>query len=113
MDGEFNDYLLASDLLLSYSSTTIEESLQNKIPVLQYDPDGKYEHIPAQELTASGKNNVSAVYSVMSKNNLIPGLLWWSEHHTEKKNQSISWAYHVLDYDNHLKWLSHMESTKC
>ena len=113
VDGEFNDYLLASDLLLSYSSTTIEESLQNQIPVLQYDPDGKYEHIPAQELTASGKHNVSAIYSVMSKNNLIPGLLWWSEHHTEKKNQSISWDYHVLDYDNNMKWLSHMESTKC
>ena len=56
IDGVFEDYLLGSDLLLSYSSTAIEEALQNHVPVLQYDPDGKYEHVSAQELTATEKN---------------------------------------------------------
>ena len=55
--GAFEDYLLASDLLLSYSSTTIEEALNNNIPVLQYDPEGKYEHFPGQILSAHVKSN--------------------------------------------------------
>ena len=44
--GAFNEHLLAADMLVSYSSTTIEEALKNKIPVLQFDPDAKYWHIP-------------------------------------------------------------------
>jgi len=113
IDGEFIDYLLASDLLISYSSTTIEEALQNRIPVLQYAPDGKYEHIPAQELSMNKKNNISAIYSVMSENNLIPALLWWSKNHTENKNNTIIWSEHTFDIDNKMEWLSHMESKNC
>ena len=45
-EGEFDDYLACSDLLISFSSTTIEEALQVKIPVLQYDPFNRYCHIP-------------------------------------------------------------------
>ena len=113
IDGVFEDYLLGSDLLLSYSSTAIEEALQNHVPVLQYDPDGKYEHVPAQELTATEKNNISSIYSVMSESNLIPALLWWSKNHTEKNNKMISWSDHILDFDNKMEWLSDMESKKC
>lgn len=43
--GSFDEYLLSSDLLVSYSSTTIEEALCNQVPVLQYDPDDKYCHV--------------------------------------------------------------------
>ena len=100
-------------MLLSYSSTAIEEALQNHVPVLQYDPDGKYEHIPGQVLSTTRKNNISAIYSVMSESNLIPALLWWSKNHTENNNKMISWSDHVLDFDNKMEWLSHMESKKC
>ena len=62
IDGVFEDHLLGSDLLLSYSSTTIEEALQNHVPVLQYDPSGKYEHIPGQVLSTTSENKVSAIY---------------------------------------------------
>lgn len=47
--GAFNEHLLAADMLVSYSSTTIEEALKNKIPVLQFDPDAKYWHIPSAD----------------------------------------------------------------
>ena len=49
----------------------------------------------------------------MSENNLIPALLWWSKNHTENNNKMISWSDHVLDFDNKMEWLSHMESKKC
>ena len=75
-DGDIKDFLIASDLLISYSSTTIEEALQNQLQVLQYDPSGKYEHISGQILSESGENNFSEVYTVLSKSDLMPALNW-------------------------------------
>ena len=34
-----------TDLLVSYSSTVIEEALANNVPVLQYGGEGRYKHI--------------------------------------------------------------------
>ena len=73
--GAFEDYLLASDLLVSYSSTTIEEALNNNIPVLQYDPEGKYEHFPGQVLSVNENSNyLSSIYSVRNSDDLNPAL---------------------------------------
>jgi len=48
--GSIYDVLKNADLLVSYSSTTIEEALLNKIPVLLYDKWNRYEHFDAVEL---------------------------------------------------------------
>ena len=45
-EGDFDNYLSVADLVVSYSSTAIEEALIKDIPVLLYDPAGKYSHIP-------------------------------------------------------------------
>ena len=42
--GLFIDVLAATDILISYSSTTIDEALLNKIPVLLYDRWNRYSH---------------------------------------------------------------------
>jgi hypothetical protein len=42
--GQFENVLSAADLLISYSSTTIDEALINKIPVLLYDKWNRYNH---------------------------------------------------------------------
>ena len=110
IDGSFVEHLVASDLLLSYSSTTIEESLQNHIPVLLYDPDGKYEHIPGLVLPNKKTNNVSTVYSVRSKNDLLPALFWWSEMISEEDNEKdLIWSENILDSGNDMDWLKIME----
>ena len=100
-------------MLLSYSSTAIEEALQNHVPVLQYDPDGKYEHLPGQVLSATKKNSISAVYSVLSENDLIPALQWWSKSFEENNHMMRFWSEHILDFDSKMDWLSHMDSKKC
>jgi hypothetical protein len=46
-EGPFYDVLGAADLLISFSSTTIEEALQNKKPVLLYGCNGRYRHLKA------------------------------------------------------------------
>ena len=107
-DGVFEDFLISSDLLISYSSTTIEEALQNHTPVLQYDPDGKYEHIPGEILTTESESNISMVYSVHNEDYLLPALKWWEENHTEDMNNNLDWAKHTLVIDDNMSWLKKM-----
>ena len=45
-ESRFLDVLGKADLLISFSSTTIEEALVNDIPVLLYGGGGRYAHIP-------------------------------------------------------------------
>lgn len=59
--SDFQDLLMASDILVSYSSTAIEEALQNRIPVLLFDPDGKYRHIPPIEFYENEKIRICPV----------------------------------------------------
>jgi hypothetical protein len=113
-EGSFEEHLLASDLLLSYSSTTMEESLQHHIPVLQYYPDGRYEHIPGQVLSNRGTNSVSTVYSVLSRKDLLPALSWWSEKVLEGEDEKeLIWSEHILDSSDDMKWLEVMEKKEC
>jgi len=46
--GSFLDALSEADLLISFSSTAIEEALVNKIPVMLYGGSGRYAHIPVK-----------------------------------------------------------------
>ena len=69
MDGGFADFLAASDLLVSFGSTTIEEALLNEIPVLQYDPDARYVHIDA-ETFAGDRFGRTAACSMLTGNGI-------------------------------------------
>jgi len=113
IDKSFQDYLLCSDLLLSYSSTAIEEALQNHLTVLQYDPNGKYEHIPGEVLSVKSENKVSEIYSVLAEEDLIPALKWWSDSLRFNNEPILPWSKHILDFDKKMEWLSQMESQKC
>jgi hypothetical protein len=54
--GTFKEALTVSDLVVSYSSTVIDESLINKIPVILYDKWNRYNHFS----TAVFENNKSS-----------------------------------------------------
>jgi len=43
-EGSFSEVLAKADLLVSYSSTCIEEALQNNIPVVLFDLWKRYNH---------------------------------------------------------------------
>ncbi len=79
--GSFTDYLLFSDLLVSYSSTAIEEALQNELPVLQYDPQGKYCHVPATHLEPEKEIKLDSCYFSGSERYLAWALDWIVKHH--------------------------------
>ncbi len=62
--GTFESVLGLADLLVSFSSTTIEEALQNRVPVLQYGGGGRYQHVGAEDAVAGGGVKPNAVYHV-------------------------------------------------
>ena len=100
-DGEFDDFLSSCDLLISYSSTTIEEALNSKKPVLQYDPYFRYSHIEALDMQDNNSDELSTIYYSKSKKDLITNLKWIKNNHLEKEslNLTLSWEAHKLEFD--------------
>jgi hypothetical protein len=74
VEEPFLDVLGIADLLVSFSSTTIEEALQNRVPVLLYGGGGRYQHIEALEVVPDGDLEPRAVYSVRRADNLTEAL---------------------------------------
>ena len=58
-DGSFEDYLINSDYLISFSSTAIEEGLANKIPVIQFDSGKGYEHIKGYNYDGQNRTDIN------------------------------------------------------
>lgn len=79
--GAFSEYLNFCDVLVSYSSTAIEEALQNDMAVLQYDSQGKYCHVPATHLRAESENRLDSCYYAGSKEDLPWALQWIADRH--------------------------------
>lgn len=66
-EGPFLPILAQTDLLISYSSTTIEEAIENRIPVLQYSRDNRFNFMPSKTITDLQKLNFYPVYSIDNK----------------------------------------------
>lgn len=77
----FSDILTVTDLLVNFSSTVIEEALQNSVPVLLYDREGRYVHLPSQELRPGLAPKPCAVYSIRRPAYLEGGLKWIFKNH--------------------------------
>lgn len=71
---QFADILGMTDLLVSFSSTTIEEALQNRVPVLLYGGEGRYQHVPAFEVRPGEDIKPSAAYHVKKSQDLVDAL---------------------------------------
>ena len=57
-DVPFGYFLASSHLLMSFSSTTIEEALINDTPVLLYGGKGRYSHIPTEPFKLSENDDI-------------------------------------------------------
>ena len=74
----FSSVLGMADLLVSFSSTTIEEALQNRIPVLLYGGEGRYQHAAGFDVLKGAAIVPSAVYHVKRPDDLsyaVKGIL--------------------------------------
>ncbi len=62
--GPFLDVLARTDLLVSYSSTTMEEAVENRIPVLQYSTRNKFHYLPSYTISQGEDLKFSPIYSM-------------------------------------------------
>ena len=74
IDESFMDVLGISDLLVSFSSTTIEEALQNNVPVLLYGGGGRYQHVKGIPVLPNVEVDTGAVFVIDSPAYLADGL---------------------------------------
>jgi hypothetical protein len=66
----FLEVLKEADLVVSFSSTTIEEALSNDVPVLLYGGDGRYAHIPVEPFSDTNGDIDRAVTFVNDQQDL-------------------------------------------
>ena len=66
-DGSFQNDLKNADLLISFSSTTIEEALYARKPVALFGGSNRYRHLPGSSILPD-MNNRSAVYHLTEEN---------------------------------------------
>jgi hypothetical protein len=83
--GTFEDVLAAADLLLSFSSTAVQEALINYIPVLLYDRWNRYNHLGAAGVEDPAAPGIAAAYYVHEKDRLAQGIRWILDRHAGEK----------------------------
>lgn len=104
-EGEFADYLSIADLLISYSSTTIEDALQNYVPVLLFNKYSRYQHIKGTILSPKSTEILpSPIYNVNSEEDLLFGIKWiLSNHLSSKVSLSVSFGKYKYRADETIK----------
>jgi hypothetical protein len=103
-EGAFDDYLTASDLLVSYSSTTIEEALQNDVAVLQYDHDDKYIHVQAPTVSEGKKLDINPIYYCGNKDELKNSINIILKNIDLIKSEKHKWDCYRYPIDKKLEW---------
>jgi hypothetical protein len=82
--GAFEDVLAAADLLISFSSTAVQEALVNHIPVLLYDKWNRYNHLEADRVENPVPGKIASAYYINKKEYLASSIPWILEEHTKK-----------------------------
>jgi len=103
-DKTFSEYLEISDILVSYSSTTIDEALFNKIPIILYDPESKYRHLDSGLLNAIGKYDAPAFYCP-DRNLLQAKLADIISNFDIIEANKRSWEKYIFPNDEEYSWL--------
>ena len=83
--GTFEDVLSVADMIVSYSSTSIQEALLNNVPVLLYDKWKRYNHLQAGPCENLPVGKIPAAYYVNEKDMLSNCIRWILE--KQEKNE--------------------------
>lgn len=94
--GNFMDYLRCSDLLVSYSSTTIEEALINEKPVALFNPNGDYFHLEGALIKDKKNIKLNHIYNIKNSKDLEWGLSRLQEKHFLNGN-CLDWKKYSFD----------------
>jgi hypothetical protein len=106
-EGSFGEFLALSHLLMSFSSTTIEEALINNIPVLLYGGKGRYSHIPTEPFKLVSEDSImTPVTFVDNKISLNDYFKTLNNNHVQFIDNSFNFDhYRLKDSMDVLDWL--------
>jgi len=107
-EGDFSDFLSTADIMISYSSTTIEEALYNRVPIILYDPDNKYSHINASKINESNNDLKDVIFYCSQLDNLGFTVEKILDNKEKIKENDFVWKKHNIDISNEKNWLSHL-----
>jgi len=109
--GSFEDILATADVLLSYSSTCIQEALVNSIPVILYDRWKRYNHLNAHRINGTLPQKESQVYYIDEKDHLKSGINWILTLRDDKINRNDLFQEYVFDEKKVIRFYDFVE--KC
>lgn len=66
----FGEVLNIADLVISFSSTTMEEAIENFVPVLQYGGNGRFDFLPGLKFENERDFKRNALYTVRDESSL-------------------------------------------
>jgi len=103
--GSYEEVLALADLLISYSSTAVQEALINYIPVLLYDKWNRYNHLKAEAVENPVPAKIAAVYYFHQKENLESAIKWILEQHTQKEvSKELFKNYAFINKEQHMQY---------
>lgn len=106
--GTFEDVLSTADLVVSFSSTSIQEALLNGVPVVLYDRWNRYNHLNATAFKGTAAEKISAAYYVNDKEALSPCIQWVLEKQEKNEINDESfreYSFPVEKYGNFLDFV--------
>jgi hypothetical protein len=103
-EGPFSEALAASDILISYSSTAIDEALINGIPVLLYDKWNRYNHFTTGVYTNPQSPDIFPVCYVNDRHKLNEALRYMIDKIgvAQKKDIATDKYCYNADYSDNL-----------
>jgi hypothetical protein len=109
--GAFEDVLAPAHLLVSFSSTAVQEALVNHIPVLLYDKWNRYNHLDADSVENPVPAKVASAYYINKKEYLAASIPWILEEHTKKDVTEEIFGKYVFLNDHFKNFINFVE--KC
>ena len=94
--------------MISYSSTTIEEALYNRVPIILYDPDDKYSHINSTKVNKNIKDLKDGIFYCSELDNLGFTVEKILDNKEKIRENNFFWKNYNLDISNEKNWLSHL-----
>lgn len=107
-EGDFSDFLAISDIMISYSSTTIDEALYNRVPIILYDPDNKYSHIKALKINKNDNDLKDGIFYCSKLDSFSFTVEKILDNKEKLKKNDLVWNKYILDTNNEKNWLSHL-----
>ena len=92
--GKISKTLNKTDLLISFSSTAIEDALNCKIPVLLYDSVSRYKHCDCLDL---------------DKDNFSP----YPVYYTKRINNIDKYTNDIINHVDKIDWSTHVYPKEC